>query len=156
MKLRPAEPGWYKVRAWDEVPLFGEFSAITRGKLRDLTGPAIPTNFQVTTVPAGRALKLTWDLNTDDTVACSLESNKTGPWKEVALLGSTVTMYIDTGLKDGVEYWYRMSARDESDNPSNYTDKVSATPVDITPPAAPSTWRPWPGPRGRPSGSRGT
>ncbi|NIP33793.1 MAG: hypothetical protein GWN12_02540, partial [Thermoplasmata archaeon] len=128
---------WYRVRAWDEVPLIGEFSAITRGKLRDLEGPTTPTNLRIETVATGRALRLSWDLNTDDTVAYSLESNKTGPWKEVALLGRTVNQYVDTGLKDGVTYWYRLSARDESDNPSNYTDKVSAVPVDSTPPAAP-------------------
>ncbi len=129
---------WYKVRGWDEVPLIGEFSAIARGRLLDLTGPAIPTNFRASTVPTGRALRLTWDLNTDDTVAYSLESNKTGPWKEVALLPRSVSEYVDTGLSDGTTYWYRLAARDESDNPSNYTGKISATPVDSTPPAAPS------------------
>jgi hypothetical protein len=129
---------WYRVRAWDEVPQFGEFSNMFRGRLLDMEGPSTPGNFGITTVPSGRALRLSWDLNDDDTVAYSLESNKTDVWKEIILLGKTVTFYVDTGLTDGVEYFYRLAARDESDNPSNYTAKISGVPVDSEPPEIPT------------------
>jgi len=129
---------WYRVRAWDEVPLFGEFSAIVRGRLLDKEGPMVPTNLEIEALPVGRALRLTWDLNDDDTVGYSIESNKTGVWKEVTLVGRLVSMYTDTGLKDGTTYWYRLAAYDESDNPSNYTQKVSGVPQDLTAPASPS------------------
>jgi len=129
---------FYKIRAWDEVNLMGPFSNIERSRLVDMDGPVTPENFQLFTVPSGRALRLTWDLNDDDTVAYSIESNKTGVWKEVALVGKDVIEFTDTNnLDDGLTYWYRMAARDEVDNPSNYTAKISGVPVDETPPMAP-------------------
>jgi len=128
---------WYRVRAWDEVPLFGEFSAIVRGRLLDKEGPAVPTNLRVEPLPVGRSLRLSWDLNDDDTVGYSIESNKTGVWKEITLVGRLVSTYTDTGLSDGTTYWYRLSAYDESDNPSNYTQKVSGVPQDLTAPSTP-------------------
>jgi hypothetical protein len=128
---------YYKVRAWDEVPLVGEFSKIVWGVLYDLTPPMIPENLQVHIVPVGRALKITWDLNDDDTVAYSIESNKTGQWREMSLVGSSVDNIVDTGLTDGTRYYYRLSAQDESGNPSDFTAIVSGVPVDSEPPMAP-------------------
>jgi len=128
---------YYKVRAWDEVPLVGEFSRIVFGILYDVTPPMVPENLQVQVVPSGRGLKLTWDLNDDDTVAYSIESNKTGQWREMILVGSSVDTTTDTGLIDGTRYYYRMRAKDQSGNPSNYTSIVSGVPVDSEPPMAP-------------------
>ncbi|MCK4970495.1 MAG: fibronectin type III domain-containing protein, partial [Thermoplasmata archaeon] len=129
---------FYKIRAWDEVNLIGPFSNIAKTKLVDMDGPMTPENFQLHTVASGRALRLTWDLNDDDTVAYSIESNKTGVWKEVALVSKDVSEHTDTNnLEDGVTYWYRLAARDDVMNPSNYTAKISGVPVDETPPMAP-------------------
>jgi len=128
---------YYKVRAWDEVPLVGDFSRIEYGILRDLEPPVIPSNLQVNIIAAGRALELTWDLNEDDTVAYSVESNKSGSWREIALVGSSVDSFMETGLVDGTRYYYRLSAQDESKNPSNYTAVISGVPVDTEPPMAP-------------------
>ena len=128
---------YYKVRAWDEVPLVGDFSKIVWGVLYDLTPPMIPENLQVHIVPVGRALKITWDLNDDDTVAYSIESNKTGQWREMTLVGSSVDNIVDTGLTDGTRYYYKLSAQDESGNPSDFTAIASGVPVDSEPPMAP-------------------
>ncbi|MCK4969016.1 MAG: fibronectin type III domain-containing protein, partial [Thermoplasmata archaeon] len=128
---------YYKVRAWDEVPLVGEFSRIVFGVLYDLTPPMIPENLQVHIVPVGRALELTWDLNDDDTVAYSIVSNKTGQWLEMALVDRSEDSYVDTGLTDGTRYYFRLRAKDESNNFSNHTAVASGVPVDSEPPMAP-------------------
>jgi len=127
----------YRVRAWDEVPQAGELSAIISGDLKDTTKPAMPTGLHLEPLPAGNALRITWDLNTDDTVSYSLQSNKTGDWREIAGPGKTVTEHVDTGLVDGVRYYYRIGALDESNNPSDFSLIVSGIPRDTVPPAAP-------------------
>ena len=128
---------WYRVRAWDEVPQAGEASVTIAGILEDTTKPAIPTGLHAEAVPEGNGLRVTWDLNTDDTVSYSLHSNKTGEWREIVKLGRATGDYIDRGLVDGVRYYYRIMAEDESDNPSNFTSPVWGVPKDTVPPARP-------------------
>ncbi len=129
---------FYRIRAWDEVPLESPLSTIVWGVLNDLEPPSIPTGLRIEVVSSGRALTISWNLNTDDTVAYSIESNRTGDWREVILMGMNDDTYTDTGLEDDVRYYYRMRARDEADNPSNFTAIVSAITVDSEPPVAPT------------------
>ncbi len=128
---------YYRVRAWDEVPLDGPLSAIVYGRLRDLEPPARPTNVTVTPVVTGNALRISWDLNDDDTVKYSVTSNKSGPWLEVGSVPAALSSFVDTGLKDGTTYFYRVRAFDESENPSEASELTSGIPVDSTPPMVP-------------------
>ncbi len=128
---------WYRVRAWDEVPQLGESSAIISGYLPDTTAPVTPDGLRAEALPEGNTLRITWDLNTDDTVSYSLQSNRTGEWREIAKLGRATGEYIDRGLVDGARLYYRVGAEDESKNPSNYTAPVWGVPKDTVPPAKP-------------------
>jgi hypothetical protein len=128
---------YYKVKAWDEVPLESPLSTVKWGVLEDETPPVRPSNLNVVTVPTGNALTLTWDLNTDDTVVYEIRSNKTGPWLQVAEVGVLVNTYLDRGLTDGNTYYYRIVAYDESENPSEATETVWGVPMDSVEPMAP-------------------
>jgi fibronectin type 3 domain-containing protein len=130
---------YYRVRAWDEVPLAGEFSNVIWALLLDKTPPAAPSNLQLVPLPEGNGLTLSWDLNTDDTVAYFVQSNKTGDWREITRLGRSGSTFTDRGLVNGVSYHYRVSAIDESNNPSAPSAAVVGVPRDTVPPAVPQT-----------------
>jgi fibronectin type 3 domain-containing protein len=128
---------YYKVRAWDEVPLSGEFSNVIWAVLQDKTAPAAPSNLQIVPLPEGNGLALSWDLNTDDTVSYTVQSNRTGDWREVGRLGRTGSAFTDRGLVNGVTYYYRVSAIDEANNPSTPSAVIAGVPRDTIPPAVP-------------------
>jgi parallel beta-helix repeat protein len=47
-----------------------------------------------------------------------------GPWTDIATIPSDTTSYKDSGLDTGKEYYYRIVAIDESDNPSEPSEVI--------------------------------
>ena len=65
-------------------------------------------------------------------------STSGGPYTQVNPSLVTTTSYTDSGLADGRTYYYVLEAVNSSATASANSTEVSATPVDRTPPSAPS------------------
>jgi chitodextrinase len=96
----------------------------------DLTGPAVPTGF--TAVRGDGQVGLSWTANGEVDLA---GYRLTRDGVEIAVL--TGTAHTDTGLVNDRTYTYALVAVDARDNASGPAT-VSATPTDLTPPAAPT------------------
>ena len=97
----------------------------------DTTPPAAPTG-PVATRDDGQ-VSLAWAANAEPDLA-SYRVLRDGV--EVATV--TGTSYVDTGRTNDTTYAYRLVAVDTSGNRSAASPAVSATPTDLTPPAAPT------------------
>ncbi|MFB0516618.1 MAG: leucine-rich repeat domain-containing protein, partial [Candidatus Neomarinimicrobiota bacterium] len=98
-----------------------------------------PTN--LIAAPGDQQVSLTWDANTEaDLAKYRIYRDTASPASTLidSVVGSPPdTFYTDTGLSNGQEYFYRISAVDEAGNASGYSSEDSATPVDVTPPPFP-------------------
>jgi len=101
---------------------------------RDLTPPAVPTGLTATRGD-GRVV-LSWTANTEGDLASYRVLRGTTVVAEVA---APATTYADTGLTNDTTYEYHLAAYDTAGNGSATTSSpVTATPTDLTPPAAPT------------------
>ncbi len=102
--------------------------------------PDIPKNLQVSTYPPGNTLNISWDLNLVDTEHYDLEfKNETmGDWEQLEPVTHPSFTYNHTGLNDGETYNYRIRARDQRGQFSNYSAIVSGIPWDSVPPKPPT------------------
>ncbi len=107
----------------------------------DTTAPAAPTALNAT---AGNQIaNLTWTAPTDpDVKGYNIYRSESTPVETTTPINgalATTESYNDTGLTNGVEYYYTVVAVDTSNNQSSPADEASATPqADATPPAAPT------------------
>ncbi len=103
----------------------------------DMTPPAPPTGLAANS--GDRSTVLDWSDNGEPDLATYSVYRSTsagGPYSPVAS-GVAASTYTDTGLTNGTTYYWVVTATDTSDNESTYSGEASATPSDITPPAAP-------------------
>lgn len=98
--------------------------------IQDTTAPGAPSGL---TAKAGEAnIALTWTANTEPDLAgyhVHRSESQAGPYVKQTrepLSGTTLTQ---TGLQNGVTYWYRLSAVDRSGNEGGLSAPVSATPL---------------------------
>ncbi|MHA1267263.1 MAG: fibronectin type III domain-containing protein, partial [Candidatus Helarchaeota archaeon] len=132
---------YYKITAVDDggpTPNEGIPSVEVNGTPHDSTPPAQVTGLQIFIVPEGNALNLQWnDLNgtTPDLTGYRIYRNSTiSGW---VLIDTTINpWYNDTGLTDGMVYWYRVAAIDEVPNEGTLSLPVSGTPSDSIAPGA--------------------
>jgi large repetitive protein len=100
----------------------------------DLTPPAVPTGLSATR--GDGQVVLSWTASTEPDLA-SYRVLRGGT--VVATVTAPTTTFTDTGLTNDTAYLYALSAVDGSGNGSPASSpEVSATPTDLTPPAAPS------------------
>ncbi|MCA0144387.1 fibronectin type III domain-containing protein [Blastococcus sp. LR1] len=97
----------------------------------DLTPPATPTG--LTAVRGDGRVTLTWTANSEPDRA-GYRVFRDGV--EIAAVAGTT--YTDIGLTNDTTYRYTLVAVDTHDNRSTPSAQVSATPTDLTPPAAPT------------------
>ncbi|NVM31497.1 MAG: hypothetical protein HWN65_21845, partial [Candidatus Helarchaeota archaeon] len=133
------DPYWYKVAAIDEVPNEGNYSTAVNGTPWDSVppDPVTITPDPVAAIPAGKALNISWTANTSSDVAGYWIYNSTSEFGTYTLLTSVsdpTTYYVHSGLIDGQEYWYKVSAYDEVLNPGANTTAKKAIPTDETAP----------------------
>jgi fibronectin type 3 domain-containing protein len=107
----------------------------------DTDSPAMPTGLALQVRAAGNSLKVTWDANTDiDLMGYSLtraQGSAGGTYTEILNNISRKHSFLDTGLTDGIQYFYKVAAFDEMPNLSPYTTPVSGTPADTKLPDTP-------------------
>ena len=124
------------------VALLGSSSAWAAP--RDHTPPTTPTNFHVTAV-SPTSVSFAWNPSTDNSGSFFyvLYKNNT----VVANASMTATNTTLTGLNSGTTYAFRIRARDQAMNWSNYSNTATATTLPAnTPPAAPVLSAPSVGP----------
>jgi len=84
---------------------------------------------------AGGSVKLSWNANTDNDVAGYriYFGISSGNYSKVETAGN-VTSYSVNDLQDGATYYFVLTAYDNAGNESGYSEEVSATILDTTPP----------------------
>ncbi len=99
--------------------------------------PTIPENLQISPVPDGNALYITWNPNLKDTLQYRIYYLIESTWEFLKNVTHPTTSYIHTELKDGTIYSYKICAVDSNGQSSGFTENVSGIPRDIIPPTAP-------------------
>jgi len=132
---------YYKVAAVDDggpVQNVGQNSTVTSGIPTDITPPPQITwsANPIKVIPEGKALNITWNPSTaSDFKEYKLYRNSTTEdW--ILLDNLTVNHYLDTGLINGMTYWYKVSAVDEVPNYGLNSTVVKGVPQDSIAPAA--------------------
>ena len=100
--------------------------------------PEAPIDLVVTEVPEGRALDLAWAPGAGPEPASYRvfrASTSGGPYEEVGATPDTT--FRDTGLENGVTYFYVVVGLDAVGNEGASSNEASGTPRDVTPPAIP-------------------
>jgi len=122
------------------TPNEGLNSSVRSGNPSDTTAPPAVTGLTVTIDPTGNKLDLQW-IDLSGTVADLAgyniyRSTVSGftPGPSYLLTSTTNSYYNDTGLTDGVTYYYRVAAYDEVPNEGTPSAQAAGTPQDSTPP----------------------
>ena len=105
----------------------------------EMAPPQPPQNLKVSTVPAGASLSLSWVYPGGLASSFNVYRGTTqgGPYAKVGASSSGSTSYLDTGLKNGVTYWFVATAVDGVGNESAYSSEARGTPVDTNAPSKP-------------------
>ncbi|SDL99274.1 fibronectin type 3 domain-containing protein [Geodermatophilus siccatus] len=115
----------------------GQSGTAARGTPRDSVAPAAPTG--VGAVRGDGRVSVSWTANSADYDADGYRVLRDGVDISGLLAGRVATSWTDTGLVNDRTYAYSVQTHDTSNNwsvPS--APAVSATPTDLTPPAAPT------------------
>jgi chitodextrinase len=121
----------YRLVAVDTTGNRSAQSAATTATPTDLTAPAAPTGLSA--VRSNKKVALSWTANAEPDLA-SYRVLRDGV--EIATVAGTT--YTDTGRTNGVAYTYTLVAVDTHGNRSPESAPVQASPIDLTPPAAPT------------------
>ncbi|MFH1591433.1 MAG: PGF-pre-PGF domain-containing protein [archaeon] len=118
----------YNITASDESNSFVMMPTMT---LTDVQAPSQVSGFSGVSMGDGEAVNLTWTANTDDTLGYKL-------YRDGSVIGSFTpasnATYLDTGLTNGQQYDYSITAYDSAPNfATNAT--TSVTPQDTLAPA---------------------
>ncbi len=132
---------FYRILAWDRVPLSSPWSALASGVPLDTVPPGPVLSLQVSAPPEGGRLELAWLESRDDTAIYVLLRDAGGSYVEVARLPRGTTAYVDTDVVDEQSYMYRIKALDLALNEGELSDAVIGMPQDIIPPGMPSPGR---------------
>jgi parallel beta-helix repeat protein len=102
--------------------------------------PQVPKNLTVTPLLEGNALNISWSLNMIDTAEYDLYYKKSSEqiWRRKRIFQQSDNSYIHSNLIDGIEYEYKLCARDSRGQVSNFCGIVSGTPKDTIPPNIPN------------------
>lgn len=102
------------------------------------TPPAAPAG--LTATAGDKAVSLSWSANLEADLAGYRVHRSTtpgGPYTEISAALVTVTSFQDAAVSNGTTYHYVVTAVNTSSQESVTSAEVSATPLDLTPPAAP-------------------
>jgi fibronectin type 3 domain-containing protein len=138
--IMPENTYYYRISAVDEVPNEGTPSDEAMGPWPDITPPAQVTGLIINIVSTGNALNLQWDslsASTPDLQGYLIYRSMTSgftPGPSNLIANTPNNYYNNTGLCDGITYYYRVRAFDEVPNIGTASVQASGTPQDTTPP----------------------
>jgi fibronectin type 3 domain-containing protein len=129
---------YFKIRAYDEMPLYSTFSNVVFATTPDVTPPDTPTSLIFTAI-GGTYLKLSWTSSTStDLEGFQVYVNDTGSKSSFHYLATTANCYFNyTGLPEETKYYFRLTAFDEVPLYSAFSYIASASTLDITAPTPP-------------------
>lgn len=128
----------FKIRAYDEMPLYSPFSNEVFATTPDVTPADTPTSLIFTSI-GGTYLNLSWAGSTcSDLEGYQVHVNDSGSKSSFHPIATTTNCYFNyTGLPEETKYYFRLTAYDEVPLHSDFTYITSATTLDITPPIPP-------------------
>ncbi|MCK5561531.1 MAG: hypothetical protein KAJ51_13090, partial [Thermoplasmata archaeon] len=132
---------YFKIRAWDEVPLASAFTLPVSVVHRDYIEPDTPTNL-IAIAQSEHIIDLSWSASlATDVEGYRLYINHTGadssgPYKFLAETDKLTLDHEVGNLLENVAYYFVVSAFDEANNPSPLSIWAKATTIAI-PPAIP-------------------
>ena len=132
---------FYRIRAADAAGNTSPVSDAKSGTPVDTWAPDAPAGLTATAEPAQIALEWSASPPADFTgyAIYRAEASFTDLSAATKIAeGVTEAPYTDADVSYGQDYFYRVTANDDAGNESPATDEASASPVDATPPAAPS------------------
>ena len=131
----PGGTYYYVVTAVDNDGNESVHSQEAEAFVMDIVPPAVPTG--LTAAVDNSKVTLSWNANTESDLMGYLVYRSTTSGTGYVLLNNTpieVTNYVDTGVTNGVTYYYVVEAVDNSSNYSGYSNEVSAKPVIVVGP----------------------
>jgi fibronectin type 3 domain-containing protein len=130
---------YFRIIAFDEVPLNSVWSNIVSAKTLDISPPAPPTSLTISSV-GGTYISITWTGSiSPDVQGYQVYVNDTGSSTTFHYIDSTINNNFNhAGLIEETKYYYEVRAYDEVPLYSIFSNTVSATTLDETSPAAPT------------------
>ncbi len=130
----------YRVTAVDAAGSEGEPSNEASATVA-VDPPPAPENLRLTAVPEGEALSAAWDDSGTQVSGFRLYRSVTagGPYQPVNQAPLGENSFTDTGLTNGVSYYYVVSAVDLFGNEGEPSQEATGMPTDTIPPEAPGT-----------------
>ncbi|MBI4691488.1 MAG: DPP IV N-terminal domain-containing protein [Nitrospirae bacterium] len=127
----------YRISAMDMIGNEGETSNEASAAI-NIELPQPPLNLIVTSITEGSSLKISWEYN-DVAAGYNLYSANIsgGPYTKVNSSLLNATYYDDTGLTNGIAYYYVVTAVDSSGNESLYSNEAMGIPNDTVSPSKP-------------------
>ena len=132
----------YQVEAYDGSGKFSAKSTVASATTTssDTTPPSVPAGLSATALSSLR-MALAWTASIDAGGVASYEVSRAtvsvGPWTTLSA-AATTTSFTDAGLAPDVRYWYRVRAKDTSNNYGGYATVDAVANVDLTPPSVPT------------------
>jgi len=137
---------YYKIKAFDEVPLTSVFSNIFSTTTLDVTAPVAPTGV-VAKDPTGSTITIDWNSNPESDIhgykvyINGSGTGQTGPYFMIADISgfpSPPTQHSVVGLHQEIRYYFYVTAYDEVPNESPWSVIVDEKTLDVTAPTAPT------------------
>jgi parallel beta-helix repeat protein len=102
--------------------------------------PNTPQNLTISVCPEGNTLNISWSPNLVDADEYHLyyKNDTTEDWIRRSIIQHPQYIFNDTDLIDGQEYHYKLQAKDTRGQLSNFTDIITAIPLDIVAPTTPT------------------
>ncbi len=131
---------YFKIRAFDEVSYFSDFSSIVSGTTMDITPPSAPTSLICSKI-GGRFIRLSWSASISiDVKGYEIYINDTGSNVNYHYSTKTTNNYFNhTGLAEETTYYFQIRTFDEVPLFSGFSNVVFATTFDVSPPIAPTS-----------------
>ena len=128
----------FRIKAKDTAGNFSEYSGVVDGTPTDKIPPRIPVGLQVKSV-SDKQVVMSWAANREpDMNSYQLEYKLTAEseWNIITLAKKT-SSYTVTALSNNMEYEFRIKAKDNYGNWSEYSEVINGTPLDKIAPAVP-------------------
>ena len=105
----------------------------------DTIPPAAPANLSATGNEG--SVSLNWDDNSESDLAgyhVFRSTTSNNGYSQISSSRVSTSEYTDNNVTNDTTYYYVVTAEDENGNQSDYSGETSASPQDLTPPAAPA------------------
>ena len=136
--LENGQPYFYRIMAWDRVPLPSPWSALASGVPLDTVPPGLVMSLLVSAPPEGGRLEVGWLESRDDTATYVLLRDAGASFVEVARVPRGTTSYVDTDVVNKQTYMYKVKALDLALNEGPLSDAAIGVPQDIISPRMPA------------------